>query len=111
MDSDRQLEVARCLFRESDDALFVFDPRDQHVVDLNPAALRLSGLTKKGALAMRVEDLFATSRPDGLGQLVEAFEKTGSLPSSKEYTLLRQGGEPVSVSVSVSQIHTKPHPL
>jgi PAS domain S-box-containing protein len=111
MDSDQQLEMARCLFRESNDALFVFDPRDQRVVDLNPAALRLSGLSRKAALALRVQDLFTTADPQGLSRLVEAFARTGYLHSSEDYSLIRRAGEPIAVNVSVSRIHTKPEPL
>jgi PAS domain S-box-containing protein len=111
MDSDRQLEIARCQFRETNDALFVFDPRDQRVVDLNPAAMRLSGLTKKAALALRVQDLFTTAEPASLDRLVEAFVRTGHLHSSEDYALTRREGEPIPVNVSVSRIHTKPHPL
>jgi PAS domain S-box-containing protein len=111
MDFDQQLEIARCLFRESNDALFVFDPRDQTVVDINPAAMRLSGLSRKAALALRVQDLFTAGEPEGLRSLIAAFTDTGYLHSSEDYALVRRGGEPVPVNVSVSRIHTKPHPL
>jgi PAS domain S-box-containing protein len=111
MDSDRQLEIARCQFRETIDALFVFDPRDQRVVDLNPAALRLSGLTRKAALALRVQDLFLSAESDGLQRLIDAFTRTGFLHSSQDYSLVRREGEPIPVHVSVSRIHTKPDPL
>ena len=63
----RHQEIARCLFRESNDALFVFDPRDQGVVDLNPAAMRLTGLTKKAALGLEIGHLaqYDTWHPHG----------------------------------------------
>jgi PAS domain S-box-containing protein len=111
MDFDHQLEIARCLFRESNDAVFVFDPRDRRVVDLNPAAMRLSGLSKKAALALRVEDLFTAGEPVNLQRLNEAFERTGYLHSSEDYSLIRREGGPISVNVSVSRIHTQPDPL
>lgn len=111
MDFDHQLEIARCLFRESNDAVFVFEPRDQRVVDLNPAALRLSGLTRKAAFVLRVQDLFKAAEPESLQRLIEAFERTGYLHSSEEYSLVRREGEPIPVNVSVSRIHTRPDPL
>ncbi len=40
---ERQLVIARSLFREANDAFFLFDPHSQAVVDLNPAAMRLTG--------------------------------------------------------------------
>ena len=42
--SDRHFEFARSLFREANDAFFLFNPVTQAIVDLNPAALRLTGL-------------------------------------------------------------------
>ena len=50
----RHQEIARCLFRESNDALFIFDPKDHRVLDVNPAALRLTGFDKEAACAMRI---------------------------------------------------------
>ncbi len=47
MDADQHQEIARCLFRESNDALFLFDPDTHQVIDLNPVALRLTGFEKK----------------------------------------------------------------
>ena len=43
MSPERQHEICRSLFRESNDAFFVFDPAVLWIVDLNPAALRLTG--------------------------------------------------------------------
>src|SRR5262245_23319577 len=111
MDVDRQLEIAHCLFRESNDALFVFDPRSGRVVDLNPAAMRLSGLGRKAALGLQVGDLFTAARPEELRRLIDAFTRTGALLSSDDYHLVRRGGERSPVNVTVSRIHTKPEPL
>ena len=49
---ERQFEIARSLFREANDAFFLFDPVTQIVVDLNPAAQRLTGLEKHLACTM-----------------------------------------------------------
>ena len=111
LDTDRQLEIARCLFRESNDSLFVFEPVSRLVVDLNPAALRLSGLTRKKALALRIEDLFSEQSADGLRRMEEALEKTGRFLPTEDFFLIRAAGEPVPVNVSVSRIHTRPEPL
>ncbi|MGD0044482.1 MAG: PAS domain-containing protein, partial [Isosphaeraceae bacterium] len=55
---ERQFEIARSLFREANDAFFLFDPGTQLVVDLNPAAQRLTGLEKHLACTMSLRDLF-----------------------------------------------------
>ena len=66
MDAERHQEIARCLFREVNDALLLFDPRDHRVVDVNPTALRLTGFERQGIMALRVWDLFSSRRPEEL---------------------------------------------
>src|SRR6516165_4950327 len=108
MSLEHQAEIARSLFRESNDAFFVFDPSTLRIVDLNPAALRLTGFGRKTAVAMRVQDLFTAAAPEGMQRLIEAVEQTRFFHSREEYQLARVDGEPLSVNVSVSRIHTKP---
>jgi PAS domain S-box-containing protein len=111
MSLQRQVEIARSLFRESNDAFFVFEPDDLVIVDVNPAALRLTGFSHKAVLARSVKALFTSAAPDGLRHLVEAIEQTRFFHSQEEYGLVRQEGDPLSVNLSVSRIHTKPDPL
>ena len=87
---DRQFEIARSLFREANDAFFLFDPETQIVVDLNPAAQRLTGLEKHAACTMSLGDLFESTSPDGLDRLVQALNRTGFFHSREGY-FLRQG--------------------
>ena len=48
---DRHIEIARSLFREANDAFFLFDPQSRIVIDLNPAAQRLDWAPKaRGSL-------------------------------------------------------------
>ena len=113
MDTDRQLEIARSLFRESNDAFFVFDPRSRLVVDLNPAALRLAELTRKVVMGLPVDELFTseTRGSEGLKRLIEALEKTSDFLTSEDFLLTRPGKQAVPVNVSVTRIHTTPDPL
>jgi PAS domain S-box-containing protein len=107
----RHQEIARCLFRESNDALFIFDPRDHRVLDVNPAAIRLTGFDKEIACAMRLRGLFTSGEPGGLDRLIEAYRRTGFCHSREGYFLAREAGEPIPVNISVSRIHTAPSPL
>lgn len=111
METVRQLEIARCLFRESNDALFVFDPDDLRVVDLNPTALRLTGLDRRDALALRLTDLLVADMPSALDRLVAANRDTTFFHSQEGYNLIRSGGEPLPVNVSVTRVHVEPDPL
>ncbi len=104
-------EISRCLFRESNDALFLFDPKNHRVLDVNPAALRLTGLDKSAACALRIGDLFSGAEPDDLDRLIDAYRRTGFYHSREGYCLAREVGEPIPVNISVSRIHTKPEPM
>jgi PAS domain S-box-containing protein len=111
LDAARQLEIARCLFRETNDALFVFDPADLRVLDVNPAALRLTGLDRREALALRLIDLVAAEDPRDFDRLVEANRRTTFFHSQEGYSLVRPGGRSIPVNVSVTRIHVEPTPL
>jgi PAS domain S-box-containing protein len=106
----RGLEIGRSIFREASDAFFVFDPRDDRVIDVNPAAMRLTGFDRPELIAMRVEDL-VTAEGDGLARLMDSLRKTQFFHSREGYALARRGGQPIAVNVSVSRIHTRPDPL
>jgi PAS domain S-box-containing protein len=110
MDSHHQ-EISRCLFRESNDALFLFDPKDHRVLDVNPAALRLTGLEKEAACALQIGNLFRGAEPGGLDRLIDAYRRTGFYHSREGYWLARAAGEPIPVNLSVSRIHTRPEPM
>ncbi len=111
MDTVRQLEIARCLFRESNDALLVFDPGDLRVVDLNPAALRLTGLDRREALALRLTDLIVADTPGAIDRLIAANRDTTFFHSQEGYNLVRSSGAAVPVNVSVTRVHIEPAPL
>jgi PAS domain S-box-containing protein len=110
VDTARGLEIGRCIFREASDCFFVFDPRDGRVVDVNPAALRMTGYDRPEILALRIEDL-VTADADGLDRLLDALRHTQFFHSREGYALTRRDGTAVAVNVSVSRIHTRPEPL
>ncbi len=106
--ADRHLVFARSLFREANDAFFLFDPRTRAIVDVNPAALRMTRLEKDAACTMRLEDLFSGSDTGGLERLIQALDTTGFFHSREGYVLRRPGREDLPVNLSVSRIHTEP---
>ena len=108
---ERQFEIARSLFREANDAFFLFDPRTQLVVDLNPAAQRLTGLEKHLACTMSLHDLFFSSGSGDLDRLALALNRTGFFHSREGYYLRRTTSAALPVNISVSRIHTEPEPV
>jgi PAS domain S-box-containing protein len=111
MDAERHQEIARCLFREVNDALLLFDPGDHRVVDVNPTALRLTGFERRQILGLKIWDLFSGDEPDGVEQLAQAYLRTGLFHSREGYYLRREASPPIPVNVSVTRIHTRPDPL
>ena len=110
VDAARGLEIGRSIFREANDAFFVFEPLDGLVVDVNPAALRMTGFDRRDVLSMRIQELF-TAEGDGLQRLIDALRKTQFFHSREGYALSRKNGAPVAINVSVSRIHTRPESL
>ncbi len=108
---ERQFEIARSLFREANDAFFLFDPRTQLVVDLNPAAQRLTGLEKHHACTMSLGDLFFSRGAGEFDQLTLALNRTGFFHSREGYYLRRASSSALPVNISVSRIHTEPEPV
>ena len=106
--ADRHLVFARSLFREANDAIFLFDPRTRGIVDLNPAARRMTGLEKDAACSLRLEDLFSGAGAGGLERLTQALDTTGFFHSREGYFLRRPGRGDLPVNLSVSRIHTEP---
>ena len=111
MGAERDIEIALCVFREANDALVVFDPRDWKVVDLNPTALRLTGFERKAALSLKIADLLSAPNPNDFRKLLAACHQTGFFHSQEGFFLSRRAGAPIPVNVSVSRIHTTPEPL
>ena len=108
---DRHFEIARSLFREANDAFFLFKPGSQIVLDLNPAALRMTGMEKRVACTLSLSDLFSSNGPEDLQPLAKALNRTGFFHSREGYFLRRATGRPLPVNVSVSLIHTEPEPI
>ena len=109
--ANRHVEISRSLFREANDAFFLFDPSTQMIVDLNPTALRLTGLEKDAACEMRLDELFSARDPGGLEGLTQALARTGFFHSREGYFLRRQSQSELPVNLSVSRIHTEPDPV
>jgi PAS domain S-box-containing protein len=109
--ADRHIEISRSLFREANDAFFLFDPHTQLIVDLNPTALRLTGLEKDAACSMRLDELFSGSGPGALEGLTQALARTGFFHSREGYFLKRPLRSDLPVNLSVSRIHTEPEPV
>src|SRR5690242_14447627 len=76
-------DLARTLFEESGDALFLFEPDSERMLDVNLMAQRLTGFTRNELMALPVSHLFRSERPDGLQRLAEAYLHSASFHSQE----------------------------
>lgn len=107
-----QTELARALFEEIGDALFLLDPESDQLLDVNPFALRLTGFTRAELLQFPATYLFRVDATGSLQRLRGAFNKTVVFHGQDGF-LLRTKEESgwVPVSLTVSRLHVEPKPL
>jgi PAS domain S-box-containing protein len=101
-------ELALTLFEEAGDALFLFDPEQERILDVNPMAQRLTGCSRQELLKFPISYLFRAEAPQGMARLRHAFQRTGAFHSQEGY-LLRQvhTGAWIPVNLTISRLHTE----
>jgi PAS domain S-box-containing protein len=107
-----QADLARALFEESADALFVFNPENDQLLDVNAVALRLTGFTRTNLMRLPATYLFRFGEADRGPRFRAACRKTGIFHSQEGYYLRTQrDGVWVPVNISISRLHLQPTPL
>jgi PAS domain S-box-containing protein len=102
-------ELVQTLFEESGDALFLFDPDSEQLVDVNPTVQRLSGFTRQELLRMPVTYFFRSEVSGGLNHLRHAFRKTGVFHSQEGFLLRsKQDGVWVPLNLTITRLHVRP---
>ena len=106
-------ELAQTLFEEAGDALFLFDPEDGALVEVNPMAQRLTGMSRHDLLAESVGTMFRSATKGGVAQLRRACRLTGAFFHSQEGYFLRQRnqGTWLPVNLTVARLHARPKTL
>lgn len=105
-------ELSVTLFEEAGDALFLFDPESEQLLDANPMALRLTGCTRAQLLRTQISYLFRAEMQGGLQRLRQAYRKTGVFHAQDGFFLRHQNeGTWVPVNLTVTRLHARPKPL
>jgi PAS domain S-box-containing protein len=105
-------ELSVTLFEEAGDALFLFDPESEQLVDVNPMAQRLSGFSRAELLRMQVTYLFRSEIQGGVQLLRHAYQKTGIFHSQEGFFLRQQrSGTWVPVNLTITRLHAEPRTL
>src|SRR5581483_3281964 len=112
MRTDNLAGLARALFDESGDALFLLDPDTDELVDVNPLAEKLTGFARHDLLRMAATYLFRFGGKGGQQRLRDAASKTGVFHSQDGYFLRTSGdGVWLPVNLTVTRLHVQPKTL
>ena len=104
--------LAQALFEECGDALFLFDPDTEQLLDANSAAQRLSGFALRELLHFSIQQLFRSDGPEGLQRLLLASRKTGFVHSGEGYSLRTiKEGVWTPVNLTAARLHVQPKTL
>ena len=107
-------DVGKAIFAESADALFLFDPETDQVLDVNPAAQRLSGFSQQDLMKQPATFWVRFSGSDGRGmnRLRQAANKSGIFFSQDGFYLRSaQDGVWIPVHLTIARLHVKPKTL
>jgi PAS domain S-box-containing protein len=104
---DRE-DLARALFHEAGDGLFLFDPESGRILAVNPVAQRLTRFNEAELLQMRASYLFRAESRGGMHRLRQASHQTGFFHSQEGYLLrTREEGSWTPVNLTIARLHLK----
>ncbi len=104
--------LAQALFAELGDALFLFDPDTDQLLDVNPVAERLSGFARPDLLAMPATYWFRFGGPGGRQRLRQAASHSGVFHAQDGFYLRTpRDGVWVPVNLTVARLHVRPKTL
>lgn len=92
----------RTVFVYSEDAIFVIDPSNNKIIDVNPAACRILGYTRDELLALPISALHPTEMPQFLDFARRVSEEGRG--RTEELTCRHKHGEAISADIAASVI-------
>ncbi len=107
-------DLAQALFEEAGDALFLFDPDTDQILDVNPLAERLSGFDRAELLSFQATYLFrfGAGGSGGKQRIQQAAAKTNVFHAQDGFLLrTRKDGVWIPVNVTVTRLHLQPRTL
>ncbi len=105
-------ELARTLFEESGDALILFEPDSERILDVNLMAQRLSGFSRDDLLRVPISDLFRSEDPAALQGLVRSSRDSDPFQSHEGFWVRhRDDGVWVPVNLTVTHLQAGPGTL
>ena len=99
------------MFTEIGDALFLLDPDTDRLVEVNPAAERITGFSRADLLRFSATHLFRFEASGGMQRLKGAFTKTMVFHGQDGFLLRTRDDTWVPVGLTVSRLHIAPKTL
>jgi PAS domain S-box-containing protein len=106
-------ELAEALLEEAGDALFLFDPETDQVLQVSRVAEELTGFSRRELLAMKAMALFRREQQVQVpSSLSHAATQSGVFHSIEGYLLrTRRENVWIPVNVTISRLHVRPRTL
>ncbi len=107
-------QLAQALFEEAGDALFLFDPETDRLLDVNPMALKLTGFPYEQLMQLPATYLFrfGGQGPGGMHRLRQATLKTVIFHSQEGFFLRTpQDGVWIPVNLTITRLHLHPRTM
>jgi PAS domain S-box-containing protein len=112
MSTTEPKDLSQALFEESGDALFLFDPDSDRILQVSRVAEQLTGFSRPELLRMEATTLFRMSGKEGRSGVHQAAAHTGIYHSKEGYFLrTRDPSVWIPVNVSISRLHVLPRTL
>ena len=112
MNIDTVSGLGQALFDEAGDALFLFDPDSDQLLNVNPMAEKLTGFRRPELLSQLATWCFRFSGPAGGGNLRQAGTQTRVFHSEEGYQLRTRNPDVwLPVNLTVARLHVRPKTL
>jgi len=104
-------ELAQTLFEEIGDALLLFDPQTEVVLEANPMTQRLTRFSDEALVGKTLSALFRSEVQGGLDNLRRSLRMTQTFHSQEGFLLARVDGSWLPVNLTITRLHHRAKPL
>jgi two-component system sensor histidine kinase/response regulator len=112
MNPSHSNDLAHALLEEAGDALFLFDPDNDRLLQVSRMAVELTGYSRDEMLARPATYFFRFGGKGGQQRFREAATRTGVFHSQEGFFLRTQrDGVWIPVNVSIARLHVRPKTL
>jgi PAS domain S-box-containing protein len=112
MSTSRNHDLAHALLEEAGDALFLFDPDSDQLLQVSRMAVELTGFSREEMLARPATYFFRFGGKGGQRRFRDAATHTGVFHSQEGFFLRsKQDGVWIPVNLSIARLHVSPKTL